>query len=371
MHPVVQELVTLVDKNGWQPKFEQAIENAAKLNVPALSFLTSFDAYINWLNDMVTWAPQTKDQARLVYDRITQFYFILDQDPVKELLSPVVPGKVNDNLTPLSQWILDFDNAWGEYLDTEPSTVHIQEFKDNPLFNWDDYMAPPSGYKTFNQFFARHVRPGLRPVAALCDPTVITAPADSTFVGWWQVNNNDKINSKGLMWSIQDLLAGSEYADAFKNGVFTHSFLNTNDYHRWHAPVPGKVLESRIIQGEVYLDITATPGPVVDGKQTHELSILDGTGYQFVQTRGLIVIDSPIGPVACVPMGMWPVDSVVITAEVGRTLAKGEELGYFAFGGSDFVMVFPEQANVHLDWQPGVHVRQGNAVGKAYPNTYM
>ena len=371
MHPAVTKLVELVKENDWQPKFEQAIKNISELNIPELAFLTDFDAYVNWLQDMVTWAPETKGEARLVYDMITQFYFVLDQDPVKELLSAVTPGTVNKKLTPLSQWVLEYDNAWGAYLDTEASTVHIAEFKNNPLFDWDDYMAPPSGYKTFNQFFARHVRPGLRPVAALCDPTVITAPADSTFVGWWQVNNNDRINVKGLLWSIQDLLKDSEYADEFKNGVFTHSFLNTNDYHRWHTPVPGKVLESRIIQGEVYLDVAVKPGPKVDGKRTHELSIQDGTGYQFVQTRGLIVIDSPIGLVACLPMGMWPVDSVVITAEVGRTLAKGDELGYFAFGGSDFVMVFSEEANAHIDWQPGVHVRQGNAVGKAYPNNYM
>lgn len=69
-------------------------------------------------------------------------------------------------------------------------------------------------------------------------------------------------------------------------------------------------------------------------------------------------------------MGMWPVDSVVITAEVGRTLAKGHELGYFAFGSSDFVMVFSEDANAHIDWQPRANVRQGNAVGRAYPNNY-
>jgi phosphatidylserine decarboxylase len=96
------------------------------------------------------------------------------------------------------------------------------------------------------------------------------------------------------------------------------------------------------------------------------LNCLDNTGYQFVQTRGLVVLDSPIGLVACIPMGMAQVSSVVLTAEVGRELRKGEELGYFAFGGSDFVMVFEQRSNVHLDWQQGVHVRQGMAIGKAF-----
>ncbi|MCV7191244.1 phosphatidylserine decarboxylase [Mycolicibacterium brumae] len=231
-------------------------------------------------------------------------------------------------------------------------------------------MAPPSGYFTYNQFFARHIKPGMRPIAAIADDSVITSPADCTFVDYWEVDNDSNIfiESKGLQWSIKDLLADSDYADEFAGGIFTHSFLNTNDYHRWHTPVSGTILEAKIIQGQDYLDIGVVPGPVVDGKQTHNVTILDGTGYQFVQTRGMIVIDSPIGLVACVPMGMWPVSSVVITADEGRTLQKGDELGYFAFGGSDFVMVFQQRSNVILNGRPNKHVRTGSCIGRAFPN---
>jgi len=63
--------------------------------------------------------------------------------------------------------------------------------------------------------------------------------------------------------------------------------------------------------------------------------MIDGTGYQFTQARGLIVIDSPVGLVAVLPIGMGQVSSVNLTAQVGAHLAKGEEFGYFAFGGSD------------------------------------
>ncbi len=54
-------------------------------------------------------------------------------------------------------------------------------------------MPPPSGYKTFNQFFARHAKPGTRPVAAIGDDAVLVAPADSRFVEWWQVGQKSKI----------------------------------------------------------------------------------------------------------------------------------------------------------------------------------
>ena len=69
----------------------------------------------------------------------------------------------------------------------------------------------------------------------------------------------------------------------------------------------------------------------------------------------------------CLPMGVAQVSSVVITAEVGKTLHKGEELGYFQFGGSDFVMVFERSSNVQLISQPNVHYNQGTWIGSAYP----
>ena len=121
-----------------------------------------------------------------------------------------------------------------------------------------------------------------------------------------------------------------------------------------------------MLQGQAYLDVRVKTARV-GGKKIHVLNALDGTGYQFVQTRGLIVVDSPIGLVACLPMGMAQVSSVVITAEVGKTLHKGEELGYFQFGGSDFVMVFERSSNVQLISQPNVHYNQGTWIGSAYP----
>jgi len=64
---------------------------------------------------------------------------------------------------------------------------------------------------------------------------------------------------------------------------------------------------------------------------------------------------------------MAQVSSINITAEEGVTLHKGEELGYFKFGGSDFVMCFERSSNVQLTVQPNEHVQQGTCIGKAYP----
>ncbi len=282
-------------------------------------------------------------------------------------------------MTPLSKWIIKCADAWGAYLDTTDSAKDVQSFKDDPWFNWDEYMEPPSGYLTFNEFFARHTKPGMRPIAGLCDNSVIVSQADCTMVGWWQIGENSNINlqqsnkdgvviqSKIFSYSIEELLKDSKYADRFKGGIFMHSFLNSTDYHRWNSPVQGKVLESKVIQGQAYLGIEVDKIIDAEGNERNHLTALDGTGYQFFQTRGLIVIESPFGLVACLPMGMAQVSSINITAEEGVTLRKGEELGYFKFGGSDFVMCFERSSKVQITAQPNVHVQQGTCIGHAYP----
>ena len=80
-----------------------------------------------------------------------------------------------------------------------------------------------------------------------------------------------------------------------------------------------------------------------------------------MQNRGLVVIDSPVGLVAVLPMGMGQVSSVVVTAEEGRVLRKGEEISYFQFGGSDIVMVFEAAANVEFTATVGQHYKYGRA----------
>ena len=373
LQPIVEKLAALIAVHGWHQNFEQAIRQAQTHDVPAIKPIQTLADYLRYINDLATWVPRERGDSRHINDKLNQFYFFLAQEPVKSLQSPVLPGQKPKKLTPLSEWIVEYATAWGNFLDTTESAAHVESFRTDPIFNWDEYMPPPSGYFTFNQFFARHTKPGMRPIAALADRNTLVAPADSTFVGWWQVNEKNniyveegKLNIKGLQWSIHQLLEGSAYADRFKGGIFTHSFLNTFDYHRWHTPVSGTVVEARVIQGQACLDVNVKRA-IVEGKEVNILDVLDGTGYQFVQTRGLIVIESPIGLVACLPMGMAQVSSVVITAEVGTTLHKGEELGYFQFGGSDFVMVFERRSNAQLINQPGVHYNQGTWIGNAYP----
>lgn len=135
--------------------------------------------------------------------------------------------------------------------------------------------------------------------------------------------------------------------------------MRTFDYHRWHAPLAGTVLETNVIAGQAFLDVRVTHTDAGESA----LRAVEGTGYQFVQTRGLVILDTSVGLVACLPVGMAQVSSVVTTAEVGKAIRKGEELGYFQFGGSDLVILFEARCNASFAFGVGEHHLQGVATG--------
>lgn len=206
----------------------------------------------------------------------------------------------------------------------------------------------------------------------MSDPSVIVSPADTTSAGQWEIRTDSQVTVKNLHWFIDELLEGSPCKDRFVNGLFMHASLGPNDYHRQHAPVAGTVVEARVIPGQVYLEVIAEPIPG-DTTGRHRLKphrsfdAPDNAGYQFAQARGLIVLETAIGFVAVLPIGMCQVSSVILTAEKGVTLRKGEEISYLQFGGSDIIVLFEAKSNVSFTEQPGVHYKVGTKIAQAYP----
>ena len=359
--PVIQELIDMIAKNGWEDKFQKALDHVHSLNVVEYENIKTLEDYYDWCESNLHWVPKEDPEGDIVYQHVTMFYYLLDQSPVKELQTPIIPSRLKDNvmppLSPLSAWMRKFVISLGQWMDTPESLTDdaVKSYYDSPRYNMGDYDVPNGGWKTFNQFFARRVKPGYRPVAAVNDDHIIES----------------QVNIKGLEWSLEELLEGSKYKDDFAGGIWIHQFLNTTDYHRQHASVGGKVLEARVLQGVTWLGVDAVPVEGDTEGRRHivrrKLNALDEAGYQFMQTRGLIVIQSKIGKVAILPMGMAQVSSIVVTAEEGVTLRKGEEISYFQFGGSDIVVVFERASNVSITAQPGVHYKAGTRIAEAFP----
>ena len=180
---IVHDLKKLIKDNHWKDDFEEAIAACHELDLPIIGDIATLDDYYDYLMGFVHWTPkEAKGDARLVYDHLVAFYFFMQFPSVRKHQSLITPESCEDGieLTPLSKWIVECANTWGDYLDTPESAKEIDSFKDDPWFNWDEYMAPPSGYLTFNEFFARHTKPGMRPIAGLNDDSVIVSQADRT-----------------------------------------------------------------------------------------------------------------------------------------------------------------------------------------------
>jgi len=372
-HPIVQDLVLLIQTNNWKKHFEKAIKQANSKNVPFLENVTSLDEYLDWIDAFLYWVPTENSSGQNVNDHLSAFYFVADQEPLLSLQNKVVPSDNALPLTTFSEWLVNYANAIGDFLDTPESLTPVSEqtFYDSPYYNMKEYSRPHGGWRSFNQIFARHFKPGYRPIAAVSDQTIVVMPADSTFGGQWEIRKDSNVTVKNLNWKVSELMEGSPYKDRFENGLFMHSYLSPTDYHRQHAPVGGKVLEARVIQGQVYLEVEATPVEKQPG--IHQLKLkrnydsFDTAGYQFAQSRGLIVLETPIGLVAVLPIGMCQVSSVILTAEVGVTVRKGEELSYFQFGGSDIILLFEASSNVCFSAQKTVHYKMGTKIAQAYP----
>ena len=94
MHAIVEQLVDLIERNHWEHDFKEAIQKAQSYKVPSIKHIKDLHDYLKYVDDLVTWAPRvTKGDPRLVYDRLVEFYFFLDQPPVKNLQSRIEPGK--------------------------------------------------------------------------------------------------------------------------------------------------------------------------------------------------------------------------------------------------------------------------------------
>jgi len=335
--PVVADLVALLEA---RPDLHDALNRA--IETAGVQGIGSLDDFYAHVDDLVTWVPVEREAV----PKVMSLHFVINQAPDDAL-----------NQDPeFSDWMGRMAEAWGSFLDTPASAAGIESFASLPDYNVDDFFAGPSGWQTFNQFFAREIRPGKRPIADPGDDAVIVSPADAVWMGTWPIDQRSTVRVKDVDWRIDQLLDGSPYAEAFGNGTYTHAFLRITDYHRFHVPVGGVVREVRNVHGRVYIDVVRNE----DGS----LAAANGDSYQFNQERGLVILESPtVGLVAIVPVGMTLISSVVLTPEIGAELRKGDPLGYFQFGGSDIVLLFQDR-DIVLEAEAGTKYLQGQRIGR-------
>lgn len=140
------------------------------------------------------------------------------------------------------------------------------------------------------------------------------------------------------------MLANHPYMPRFVSGTVYQAFLSALNYHRWHTPVNGTVLETQVVPGTYYSE---TPAVGMDPSAPNNCQ-----GYlTAVATRAMIYIkaDNPnIGLMCFMAVGMAEVSTCEITVQKGTKVVQGDELGMFHFGGSTHCLIFRPETKVQF-----------------------
>ena len=343
---------------------EHAIRQAASINPdrrynPAQT-LTEFYDFVDWNVRQLPWDvmihPAPNDYGRSLYGRTDQgigyFWFIVDQ-PLEELSDRGYFYPTVEFVEPFSSWLSTYSQSWGDWLDTEDSwnDAYYNMVKNDPDWGLDKgWYGEGNLWRTYNEFIARKLAsPDARPIA---DADVV-APADSWPKKTWAIDERNQLVYDDLqiktakISDIAQLIGNdSQYKDAFAGGTLTHTFLDVNCYHRYHAPVDGVLKELRTIPG-----VSAGGGYTLWDDEEKLYYYVNDLGFQMVETRACAIIETEdYGLVAMLPVGMSQICSVnwIPTLHVGQTLHRGDEMGFFKFGGSDIVMIFQRGVDVEL-----------------------
>ncbi|WP_281680525.1 phosphatidylserine decarboxylase family protein [Lactobacillus gallinarum] len=365
--PPVQALKELIESNRYiwnlfQMMFDEIPQK--DVDTPAgTPQVRDYHELLLVLNRLIQRAPKfnttglvdTPINAVLDYPMGTRAGYVLFNDP-----------RVNAKM----KNILDY---WGRYLQSEESSYVLntsdkgwlspyalnEMAKEAGGDNFVDLFAVHStdvkqklGYTSWDDFFTRKFKPGIRPVASPDDDDVIANACESApFRMAHDVPLKAKFWIKGQPYSLIDLLHNDPWTSKFEGGTLYQAFLSALSYHRWNSPVSGKIVKAYNLDGTYYGEALAQGFENLNGPDkvaaNNSQAFLTSTA-----TRAVIFIqaDNPkIGLMCFVAVGMGDVSNNEITVRIGQHVNKGDQLGMFHFGGSTHVLLFRPEVKLDFD----------------------
>lgn len=241
--------------------------------------------------------------------------------------------------------------------------IVIQAFK--AQYGIDMSIAEQSNalkFKSFNEFFTRSLKQGVREVDT--HVTSIVSPADGAISQLGKINEGDIFQAKGQSFSAEKLIGDPQLAEPFKNGEFVTVYLSPKDYHRVHMPYAGTLTETLYIPGELF-SVNQTTAENIPGL--------------FARNERMVCLfDTDLGRMAVVLVGAMIVAGIetVATGKVKPTgrlelnhhelkLEKGDELGRFYLGSTAVVLFEQDKMQWDTQFKANSLVVMGEALGYA------
>jgi phosphatidylserine decarboxylase len=227
----------------------------------------------------------------------------------------------------------------------------------------------PFAYRSFNDFFTRALRPEARSIDSAAN--AIVSPVDGTVSQCGDLQDDSILQAKGHYYSLHELLGGDEEAvAAYRGGSFACIYLAPYNYHRIHMPCDGAVRSNLYVRGDLFSVNAATARAVPRVFARNERLICDfetPLGRMAVILVGALFVGS-IETVHCGEVNPPPRRQRApqpIASGVGRSFAKGEELGRFNMG-STVVLLF--QRN-RIAWRDELRPQATVQLGRAIAHT--
>ncbi|KAG5335150.1 hypothetical protein C0989_002154 [Termitomyces sp. Mn162] len=265
-------------------------------------------------------------------------------------------GKALFQIPSVNEQFCNVLNERGKYL-SSPASAHVLNTEPGGWLSdealkamggfTDDFIhdtsKPHWGFTSWDDFFTRRFKEGIRPVPAPYDSRIVTNPCEG---GVYNIAHNvlehDTFWIKENAYSLADMLANHEFVTKFVGGTVYQTWLSALSYHRWHSPVTGTVVDIDFVPGTYY-----SSSPTVG---MSPLALRNSQGYlTSVATRVNIYMhaDNPdIGLICFMGVGMAEVSSVEVQVKKGERIIQGQETGMFHFGGSTSCLIFRPETKI-------------------------
>lgn len=197
----------------------------------------------------------------------------------------------------------------------------IREFGLDPT----EFADSPESFRSFNEFFIRRLKPEARPLAS--DPDAILFPCDGRHLGFPDLSRVREVFVKGQRFSLNGLLHSADLVRKFEKGTLVLSRLCPVDYHRYHFPAAGTPSGSHLINGFLF---SVSP-----------LALRRNLAILWENKRVITTLETEkFGTIATIEIGATNVGSINQTFIPDQPVQRGDERGYFAFGGSSTITLF-------------------------------
>lgn len=216
-----------------------------------------------------------------------------------------------------------FISSWyGKLMDKPNSINKIKGFVKELDINMDEAERPMEDYISFNDFFYRKLKESTRPIE-----DGLVSPGDGKLLAFENIEDIHNFFVKGRKFTLAEFLGSSELAQHYKNASLLILRLAPNDYHRYHFPYQGTPTATTKIKGD-YLSVSP-------------YALASNFTKVFCENkREYCILNTPDkGDILIAPVGATMVGSIISTYTSDTAVKKGEEMGYFAFGGSTIVLL--------------------------------